>query len=123
MQKWSDRFEFTLWLCKDGRDLQIRLIAEMAPKEVSQEDSKEEGTEAHQETPLFVITNPEAFGKFLYTEFFEACRLCLMDSRKRLSTAQKVRLANTLSLKPMGLGGFERLLGKKNLSLENYCKP
>ncbi len=43
---------------------------------------------------LSVITDPEAFGKFLYTEFFEACRLCLMDSRKRLSTAQKVRLAN-----------------------------
>ena len=43
---------------------------------------------------LCVITDLEAFSEFLYTEFFEACRLCLMDSRKRLSTAQKVRLAN-----------------------------
>ncbi len=43
---------------------------------------------------LSVITDPEAFAIFLHTEFFEACRLCLMDSRKRLSTAQKLRLAN-----------------------------
>ncbi len=43
---------------------------------------------------LSVITDPEAFAIFLHTEFFEACHLCLMDSRKRLSTAQKLRLAN-----------------------------
>jgi len=43
---------------------------------------------------LSVITDLEAFARILYAEFFEACRLCLMDSRKRLSTAQKVRSAN-----------------------------
>jgi hypothetical protein len=42
---------------------------------------------------LSVITDLDAFSRFLYTEFSEACRLCLMDLRKRLSTAQKVRLA------------------------------
>jgi hypothetical protein len=30
--------------------------------------------------------------KFLFKEFLEACRHCLMDVRKRLTTAQKVRL-------------------------------
>jgi len=43
---------------------------------------------------LSVITDLKAFARILYTEFVEACRLCLMDSRKRLSTAQKVKLAN-----------------------------
>ncbi|MBM3212237.1 IS4 family transposase [Candidatus Poribacteria bacterium] len=205
-RKGQTRFEFTLWLCKDGRDLQIRLIAEMVPKETAnkrrykaKKTAKKKGrkpTKKHLymqnwslyitnagvdklptkaisivyrlrwyieivfkawksyngldqvrgereeriecfiygrlimavimtflfgsikrhvwhtkgreasllkvishfqdkgKKSLCVIIDPESFGKFLYTEFFEACRLCLMDSRKRLSTAQKVRLAN-----------------------------
>lgn len=43
------------------------------------------------EKALSVISDPASFGSFLFTEFLEACRLCMMDSRKRLSTAQKVR--------------------------------
>ncbi len=46
------------------------------------------------EKALTVIANSTDFARFLLVEFFEACRLCLMDSRKRLSTAQKLRLAN-----------------------------
>jgi hypothetical protein len=44
---------------------------------------------------LIVMTDSESFAKFLLTEFFEACRLCVMDSRKRLSTAQKMRGAKS----------------------------
>ena len=43
---------------------------------------------------LSFISNPISFAKFLMDEFLEACRLCMMDSRKRLSTAQKMRMAN-----------------------------
>ena len=46
---------------------------------------------------LSFIANPISFAKFLKDEFFEACRLCMMDSRKRLSTAQKVRMASAAS--------------------------
>ena len=42
---------------------------------------------------LPVIMESESFAGFLSTEFLEACRLCMMDSRKRLSTAQKMRMA------------------------------
>ena len=41
---------------------------------------------------LRLITDPIGFGKFLFEEFLEACRLCKMDLRKRLSTAQKIRM-------------------------------
>ena len=41
---------------------------------------------------LCSIANPLAFCKLLEYEFHEVCRLCVMDSRKRLSTAQKVRM-------------------------------
>lgn len=50
---------------------------------------------------LSFITTPISFAKFLKDEFFEACRLCMMDSRKRLSTAQKVRMANAPSSLPL----------------------
>ena len=46
---------------------------------------------------LSLIANPVSFAKFLKDEFLEACRLCMMDSRKRLSTAQKIRMANAAS--------------------------
>jgi hypothetical protein len=42
---------------------------------------------------LSVITDSESLASFLFTEFLEACRLCMMDSRKRPSTAQKLRMA------------------------------
>jgi hypothetical protein len=42
---------------------------------------------------LSVIMDSESFASFLFTEFLEACRLCMMDSRKRPSTAQKLRMA------------------------------
>lgn len=41
---------------------------------------------------LCSIANPLAFYRLLEYEFHEVCRLCVMDSRKRLSTAQKVRM-------------------------------
>ena len=40
---------------------------------------------------LCLMTDPVGLAIFLLDEFFEACRLCKMDSRKRLSTAQKLR--------------------------------
>ena len=40
---------------------------------------------------LLLIADSAAFARFLLTEFHEACRLCMMDLRKRLSTAQKLR--------------------------------
>lgn len=40
---------------------------------------------------LCLLTNPIGLARFLRDEFFEACRLCKMDTRKRLSTAQKLR--------------------------------
>ena len=40
---------------------------------------------------LCLMTDPVALAKFLMDEFQEACRLCQMDIRKRLSTAQKLR--------------------------------
>lgn len=46
---------------------------------------------------LSFIANPVSFAKFLKDEFLEACRLCMMDSRKRLSTAQMIRMANAAS--------------------------
>lgn len=46
---------------------------------------------------LSLISNHKSFAKFLKDEFLEACRLCMMDSRKRLSTAQKMRMANAAS--------------------------
>ena len=42
---------------------------------------------------LTVLLDTEALGRFLSTEFFEACRLCMMDSRKRPTTEQKLRMA------------------------------
>jgi hypothetical protein len=42
---------------------------------------------------LLVITDPESFASFLSTEFLEACRLCMMNSRKRPTTDQKLRMA------------------------------
>ena len=42
---------------------------------------------------LSVITDSESLASFLFTEFLEACRLCMMDSRKRLTTDQKLRMA------------------------------
>ena len=41
---------------------------------------------------LLLITDSLSFCDFLFTEFLEACRLCPMESRKRLSTAQKIRM-------------------------------
>jgi Transposase DDE domain len=47
---------------------------------------------------LSKITDSLLFGDFLFTEFLEACRLCPMELRKRLSTAQKIRMiGNALS--------------------------
>jgi len=46
---------------------------------------------------LSLIVDSAAFARFLLTEFLEACRLCMMDLRKRLSTAQKLRMANAAS--------------------------
>lgn len=46
---------------------------------------------------LSLISNPMSFAKFLIDEFLEACRLCMMDSRKRLSTAQRMRMASSAS--------------------------
>jgi hypothetical protein len=40
---------------------------------------------------LCLMTDPIGLAKFLWDEFLEACRLCKMDIRKRLSTAQKLR--------------------------------
>ncbi len=40
---------------------------------------------------LCLMTDPISLARFLWDEFLEACRLCTMDSRKRLSTAQKLR--------------------------------
>ncbi len=42
---------------------------------------------------LSVIMDSESLASFLFTEFLEACRLCMMDSRKRLTTDQKLRMA------------------------------
>ena len=41
----------------------------------------------------FQVKAYKALTLFLLTEFLEACRLCMMDLRKRLSTAQKLRMA------------------------------
>jgi len=40
---------------------------------------------------LCLMTDPIGLARFLLDEFLEACRLCKMDIRKRLSTAQKLR--------------------------------
>ena len=40
---------------------------------------------------LCLMLDPVALARFLLDEFLEACRLCKMDIRKRLSTAQKLR--------------------------------
>jgi len=40
---------------------------------------------------LSLLSQPVSFALFLMEEFFSACRLCMMDSRKRLSTAQMIR--------------------------------
>jgi hypothetical protein len=40
---------------------------------------------------LCLLTDPIRLARFLWDEFLEACRLCKMDIRKRLSTAQKLR--------------------------------
>jgi hypothetical protein len=40
---------------------------------------------------LCLLTDPIELARFLWDEFLEACRLCKMDIRKRLSTAQKLR--------------------------------
>ena len=42
---------------------------------------------------LSVIMDSESLASFLFTEFLEACRLCMMDSRKRPTTDQKLRMA------------------------------
>jgi len=39
-----------------------------------------------------LIVKPVSFADFLLDEFLETCRLCVMDLRKRLSTAQKIRI-------------------------------
>lgn len=44
---------------------------------------------------LSLITDSAAFARFLLAEFLEACRLCMMNLRKRLSTAQKLRMIST----------------------------
>ena len=41
---------------------------------------------------LRLMTDPIGFANFLLEEFQEACRLCKIDLRKRLSTAQKIRM-------------------------------
>jgi hypothetical protein len=41
---------------------------------------------------LSLLLAPGNLAKFLFEEFLGACRHCLMDVRKRLTTAQKVRL-------------------------------
>ena len=41
---------------------------------------------------LSLLLAPGHLAKFLFEEFLGACRHCLMDVRKRLTTAQKVRL-------------------------------
>jgi len=41
---------------------------------------------------LRLMTDPIGLANFLLEEFLEACRLCKMDLRKRLSTAQKIRM-------------------------------
>jgi hypothetical protein len=41
---------------------------------------------------LSLLLAPVNLAKFLFEEFLGACRHCLMDVRKRLTTAQKVRL-------------------------------
>ncbi len=46
---------------------------------------------AYKALSVMIITEP--FARFLFTEFLEACRLCMMDSRKRPTTDQKVRMA------------------------------
>jgi len=40
---------------------------------------------------LCLLTDPIGLARFLLDEFLEACRLCKMDIRKRLSTAEKLR--------------------------------
>jgi hypothetical protein len=40
---------------------------------------------------LCLMADPIELARFLWDEFLEACRLCRMDVRKRLSTAQKLR--------------------------------
>ena len=40
---------------------------------------------------LCLLTDPIGLARFLWDEFLEACRLCKMDTRKRPSTAQKLR--------------------------------
>ncbi len=42
---------------------------------------------------LSVIADSESFASFLSTEFLETCRLCMMNSRKRPTTDQKLRMA------------------------------
>jgi hypothetical protein len=42
---------------------------------------------------LSYITDPSSLEHFLRNESIQACRLCVMNSRKRLSTADKVRWA------------------------------
>lgn len=39
-----------------------------------------------------LIVKPVSFADFLLDEFLETCRLCVMGLRKRLSTAQKIRI-------------------------------
>jgi hypothetical protein len=43
------------------------------------------------------IGDPVSLARFLKDEFLEACRLCMMDSRKRLSTAGKIRMTDAFS--------------------------
>lgn len=44
---------------------------------------------------LSLLNDSVALARFLLAEFFEACRLCKMDLRKRLSTAQKLRMVTS----------------------------
>lgn len=46
---------------------------------------------------LSFIGDPVSLARFLKDEFLEACRLCMMDSRKRLSTAGKIRMTDAFS--------------------------
>ena len=41
---------------------------------------------------LSLITQSSSFADFMFTEFLDACRLCSMELRKRLSTSQKIRM-------------------------------
>jgi len=41
---------------------------------------------------LSLITDSSSFADFMFTEFLDACRLCLMELRKRPSTSQKIRM-------------------------------